>query len=70
MCESRANVSTIDTVLIENERLRVTSWNFPQPEDCTVCHWREYDYVVVPLFNDYLRIDTGSGTVTSSLTTG
>ena len=43
---------------------------FPQPVDCTGWHRHEHDYVVVPLFDGDLRIDTGAGTVTSSLTTG
>ena len=70
MCESREGDGAIGTVLIENERVRVTRWDFPQPGDCTGWHRHEHDYVVVPLFDGDLRIDTGAGTVTSSLTTG
>ena len=43
---------------------------FPAARDCTGWHRHEHDYVVVPLFDGDLRIDTGAGTVTSSLTTG
>ena len=70
MCESKEGGSAIGTVLIENERVRVTRWVFPQPGDCTGWHRHEHDYVVVPLFDGDLRIDSGAGTVTSSLTTG
>ena len=70
MCESREGDGAIGTVLIENERVRVTRWDFPQPGDCTGWHRHEHDYVVVPLFDGDLRIDTGAETVTSSLTTG
>ena len=70
MCESKEGGSAIGTVLIESERVRVTRWDFPQPVDCTGWHRHEHDYVVVPLFDGDLRIDTGAGIVTSSLTTG
>ena len=58
------------TVLIENERVRVTRWGFARPEDRTGWHRHEHGYVVVQLFDGDLRIDDGSETVTSSLTTG
>ena len=36
------------TVLIDNERVRVTEWRFA-PRAATGYHRHEYDYVVVPL---------------------
>ena len=36
------------TKLIENERVRVTRWDFP-PQSETGHHVHEYDYVVVPV---------------------
>ena len=60
----------VGTVLIENDRVRVTRWDFPKPGDCTGWHRHEHDYVVVPLFDGDLRIDNGAETVISSLTTG
>ena len=57
-------------MLIENERVRVTRWDFPQPGDGTSWHRHKHDYVVVPLFDGDLRIDTGAKTSTSSLTAG
>lgn len=47
------------TVLIDNERVRVTEWRFGKREDNTGWHRHEYDYVVVPLFDGNLEIDTG-----------
>ena len=70
MCEALNGGGAVGTVLIENERVRVTRLDFSIPGDCTGWHRHEYDYVVVPLFDGDLRIDTGSGIVTSSLTTG
>ena len=58
------------TVLIENERVRVTRWDFARLEDCTGWHRHAHDYAVVPLFDGNLRIDNGSETVISSLITG
>ena len=70
MCESKTGGGAIGTVLIENERVRVTRWDFAQAGDCTGWHRHEHDYVVVPLFDGDLRIDNGAETVISSLTTG
>ena len=60
----------VGTVLIENKRVRVTRWDFPEKGDCTGWHRHGHDYVVVPLFDGDLRIDQGDEVVTSSLTTG
>ena len=49
------------TVFIENQRTRVTEWRFKKKGDNTGWHRHEYDYVVVPLFDGFLEIDTGSG---------
>ena len=70
MCETQNGGGAVGIVLIENERVRVTRWDLPQTRDCTGWHRHEHDYVVVPLFDGDLRIDTGSGIATSSLTTG
>ena len=70
MCDSISGGGALGTVLIENERVRVTRWDFARPEDCTGWHRHAHDYVVVPLFDGDLRIDNGSETVISSLTTG
>ena len=70
MCNTQKSGGAVGTVLIENDRVRVTRWDFPNPGDCPGWHRHEHDYVVVPLFDGDLRIDNGTGTVISSLTTG
>ena len=70
MCNIQKGGGAVGTVLIENDRVRVTRWDFPQPGDCTGWHRHEHDYVVVPLFDGDLRIENGAETVISSLTTG
>ena len=45
----------IPTVLIDNERTRVTEWRFP-PGSATGWHRHEYDYVVVPMLDGKLKI--------------
>ena len=56
--------SATPTVFIDNERVRVTEWRFANRGDNTGWHRHEYDYVVVPLFDGELQIDTGSGELT------
>lgn len=47
------------TVLIDNERTRVTEWRFA-PGASTGWHRHEYDYVVVPMLDGKLELSTGS----------
>jgi quercetin dioxygenase-like cupin family protein len=58
--------SAIPTVLIENERVRVTEWRFKKRGDNTGWHRHAYDYVVVPQFDGALEIDLGHGRKTTS----
>ena len=60
----------IGHVIIENERVRVTRWDFAQPGDATGWHRHEHDYVIVPLFDGRLEIDHAGGTDISELTQG
>ena len=46
------------TIFIENDRTRVTEWLFPKRGDNTGWHRHSYDFVVVPLFDDALKIET------------
>lgn len=46
------------TVLIDNERTRVTEWRFA-PGASTGWHRHEYDYVVVPMLDGRLELSTG-----------
>lgn len=61
MCKESNAGTARSTVLIENERTRVTEWRFPERGDNTGWHRHEYDYVVVPLFDGVLEIDVGTG---------
>ena len=49
------------TVLIDNDRTRVTEWRFPKRGDNTGWHRHSYDYVVVPLFDGILQIEVDRG---------
>lgn len=64
MCSSQG--SATPTVMIENERVRVTEWRFKARGDNTGWHRHAYDYVVVPLFNGTLEIDLGNGELTTA----
>ena len=59
MCSGK-NGNAVPTVLIENGRTRVTEWRFKNRGDNTGWHRHAYDYVVVPLFDGQLEIDTGT----------
>ncbi|MEM9343386.1 MAG: cupin domain-containing protein [Pseudomonadota bacterium] len=56
--------TAVGTVLIENDRVRVTEWSFSKEGDNTGWHRHEYDYLVVPLFDGQLRIEGPDGEVT------
>ncbi|KZY44703.1 cupin [Roseovarius sp. HI0049] len=49
------------TVMIDNDRVRVTEWRFAKRGDNTGWHRHAYDYIVVPLFDGVLEIDLGGG---------
>ena len=48
------------TVQIDNDRVRVTEWRFA-PGAETGWHVHEMDYVVVPLYDGSLRIESNDG---------
>jgi quercetin dioxygenase-like cupin family protein len=48
------------TVLIENDQVIVTEYRF-KPGDNTGWHRHSHDYVVVPLLDGALRIESASG---------
>ena len=58
------------TVLIDNDRVRVTEWRFARRGDNTGWHRHAHDYVVVPLFDGQLEIDTGSGMTVAPMQNG
>lgn len=57
------------TVLIDNERARVTRWHFA-PGAATGWHRHEFDYVVVPLTDGKLELVEPDGARYSELETG
>ena len=57
------------TVLIDNERVRVTRWRFAAGAT-TGWHVHEYDYVIVPLTDGTLRLVEPDGTRDSELRVG
>ncbi len=48
------------TVFIDNERTRVTEWRFA-PGAATGWHRHEYDYVVIPIMDGWLKLITQGG---------
>jgi len=58
------------TVLIENEKIKVTEWFF-NVGDSTGSHVHEYDYIVVPMLDGELKIlDKNNNETISKLTKG
>lgn len=54
---------------IDNDRVRVTEWRFA-PGTETGWHKHEMDYVVVPLYDGTLRIETADGVTEVELQRG
>lgn len=53
------------TLQHEDERVRVTRWDF-EPQESTGRHRHAYDYVVVPVTDGQTDVITPDGSVTSS----
>ncbi|MFF2364075.1 cupin domain-containing protein [Streptomyces sp. NPDC058122] len=53
------------TLQHEDERLRVTRWDF-EPQESTGRHVHAYDYLVVPVTDGQTDVITPDGTVTTS----
>lgn len=66
MCADDKTGSAIPKVFIDNPRTRVTEWRFKKTGDNTGWHRHEYDYVVVPLFDGFLEIETAGGVRTKA----
>jgi beta-alanine degradation protein BauB len=60
----------IATRLIENERIIVTEWRFPEKGSSTGWHRHAYDYVVVPILNGQLKIITHDSESVAGMTAG
>lgn len=63
MCDTDKSGTALPTMFIDNHRTRVTEWRFKKRGDNTGWHQHAYDYVVVPLFDGFLEIDDGTGTL-------
>ena len=64
-----ARPNAVSTILIENDRVRVTRWEFA-PGATTGWHRHEYDYVVVPVVDGGLRLVEAGGERLAELTVG
>lgn len=62
-------IKAVPTVMIEDERVRVTEWRFA-PGAATGYHVHEYDYVVVPITAGTLRLVEPDGTRDAELEVG
>lgn len=68
MASNRPSAKSV--VQIDNEKMIVTEWTFPVGAE-TGWHKHLYDYVVVPMLDGVLTIETKEGTQThSTLTSG
>lgn len=66
MCDATKSGTAIPTVLINNDRTRVTQWYFPKRGDNTGWHRHAYDYVVLPVQDGVLEIKDAEGAVSRS----
>ena len=57
------------TVLIDNERIRMTEWRFA-PGSSTHPHRHEFDYAIVPMTTGRLLIKTANGESYADLVVG
>lgn len=60
-CPDASKGTATGTVLIENDRVRVTEWRFPAKGDNTGWHVHELDYLVVPLSDGLLFLHEPDG---------
>ncbi|MBT3700186.1 MAG: cupin domain-containing protein [Alphaproteobacteria bacterium] len=61
MTETTNIPAAVPTVMIDNDRTRVTEWRFA-PGAATGWHRHEMDYVVVPVMDGTLKIVDKNGT--------
>ena len=59
----------VPEVQVDNDRVRVTKWSFARGA-ATGWHRHEYDYVVVPMTNGTLQIESAAGTQMATLVAG
>lgn len=61
--------AAVQTVLIENDRIKVSRWQFA-PGAATGWHRHQYDYVVVPIADGRLQLEEGEETRIAELSLG
>ena len=66
MCNEANTGTATPTVLIDNNRTRVTEWRFAGLGDNTGWHRHEYDYLVVPVQDGVLDVMDKAGNITST----
>ena len=57
------------TIFVDNDRVRVTGYRF-QPGQNTGWHRHDHDYVVVPLMDGRLRLETADGSSLAEMRQG
>lgn len=67
--EQRERPTAVQTVQIDNDRVRVSEWRFAD-EAATGWHRHEFDYVIVPLMRGALRLDDGDTVTITDLEPG
>ena len=66
---SNARPAAVPTVQIDNDSVRVTEWRFA-PGAETGWHRHEHEYVVIPVTNGLLQLETPDGPREAHLTLG
>lgn len=66
---SEARLQAIPTVQVDNERVKVTEWQFAREAE-TGWHRHEYDYVIVPQTSGKLLVEAPDGSTVNELFSG
>jgi len=61
--------AAVPTVQVDNDAVKVTEWRFA-PDAETGWHRHEHDYVVVPITDGRLRLETPNGDIDAELRIG
>ena len=69
MSEAPARAQAVPTVQLDNDRVVVTEWRFA-PGANTGWHVHGHDYVVVPLMDGKVRLETPAGTADAEMKKG
>jgi quercetin dioxygenase-like cupin family protein len=64
-----SRAEAVPTVQVDNDTVKVTEWRFA-PDAETGWHRHEHDYVVVPVTDGRLRLETPDGEIEAELKLG